>query len=217
MGFTADPLILAPREHHLYVLLVRRTEEPQKGRWALPGGFVSRDETPLQTAQRKLTEKTGVGELYLEQLATFGDPGRDPRGWIPSIAYLALTHAVQLADTENAGWFPVRQLPPMAFDHAAMVAMGVERLSGKLWWSNIAFGLLPARFTMRDARELFESITETRLDPSNFRRELERSGMVQRLGQVLKDGPGRPAPLYEFKERQLAWIPGRLRPTRKRS
>jgi len=198
------------------VLLVRRTEEPEKGRWALPGGFVSRDETPLQTAQRKLTEKTGVGELYLEQLATLGDPLRDPRGWIPSIAYLALTHAVQLADSKNAGWFPVRQLPEMAFDHAGMIAMGVERLSGKLWWSNIAFSLLPPNFTMRDARELFEAITEARLDPSNFRRELERSGMVQRVGLVVKDGPGRPAPLYEFKERQLAWIPKRVRSLRTR-
>ena len=212
-GMTADPVVLAPLRGRLHVLLVRRDEPPDAGRWALPGGFMNADERPEQTAQRKLTEKTGVGAVYLEQLQTYGDPQRDPRGWIPSIAYLALIDATVLrADEEQARWFPVDALPEVALDHGRLVADGVERLRGKLWYSNIAVGLLPERFTMTQARRLYESISGVRYEASNFRRQLEQSGMVQATGDVVKGVPGRPAALYEFRVRTPEWSLRRSRP-----
>lgn len=212
-GMTAVPVVLAPLDGRLHVLLVERVEEPQAGAWNLPGGFMSPRERPEETAQRKLTEKTGVGAVYLEQLQTYGDPARDPRGWIPTVAYLALINAAVLGAGEPAArWFPVDALPRLAFDHAAVVADGVARLRGKLWWSNIAVGLLPERFTMPQARGVFEAISGHRYEPSNFRRELEHSGLVRALGSVAKGGAGRPAALYEFVERRPAWSLRRSRP-----
>jgi 8-oxo-dGTP diphosphatase len=205
-GMTCDPVVLAPLQGRLHVLLVERDDEPHKGRWALPGGFMSPDEQPEQTAQRKLTEKAGVGAIYLEQLQSYGGADRDPRGWIPSIAYLALIDAAVLtAEATTARWFRVDELPPVAFDHARIIADGVERLRGKLWYSNIAVGLLPENFTMPQARRLYEAISGVRYEASNFRRELERSGLVRSTGQVVKGVPGRPAALYEFVERRPAW------------
>jgi 8-oxo-dGTP diphosphatase len=164
------------------------------------------DEPPEVTAQRKLTEKTGVGSIYLEQLQTYGEPGRDPRGWIVSIAYLALIDATVLrADATAARWFPVDDLPEVALDHGRIIADGTDRLRGKLWYSNIAVGLLPERFTMPQARRLYEAISGVTYEASNFRRELEQSGLVRSTGVVVKGVPGRPAMLYEFVERRPAW------------
>jgi 8-oxo-dGTP diphosphatase len=205
-GMYAVPVVLAPLSGRLHVLLVQRAEMPFAGTWVLPGGFMSPSERPEETAQRKLTEKTGVGTVYLEQLATYGDPDRDPRGWIPSIAYLALIDAAVLnASDAAARWWPVDELPAVVFDHGRTVADGVERLRGKLWYSNIAVGLLPERFTMTQARRLYEEISGVRYEASNFRRELERSGLVRSTGEVVKGVPGRPAALYEFVERSPAW------------
>jgi 8-oxo-dGTP diphosphatase len=212
-GMTAVPVVLAPLGGRLHVLLVRRDDPPDPGAWALPGGFMSRDERPAETAQRKLTEKTGVGAVYLEQLQSYGDPHRDPRGWIPTVAYLALIDAAVLrADESQARWWPVDDLPTLALDHGGIIGDGVDRLRGKLWWSNISVGLLPERFTMPQARGVFEAISGVRYEPSNFRRELERSGLVQATGLVAKGVPGRPAALYEFVSRQPAWSLRRSRP-----
>lgn len=204
-GMVADPVVLAPLGGHLHVLLTRREEEPELGRWSLPGGFMSPTEQPEETAQRKLTERTGVGAVYLEQLQTYGDPRRDPRGWIPSVAYLALIDAAVLAEGSAGRWVPVDDLPPLAFDHARIVADAVERLRGKLWYSNVVMGLLPERFTMPQARRVFEEISGFRYEPSNFRRQLEGSGLVRATGEVQKGRAGRPAALYEFVDRQPAW------------
>jgi 8-oxo-dGTP diphosphatase len=212
-GMTAVPVVLAPLSGRLHVLLVQRSEAPFAGTWVLPGGFMSATERPDETAQRKLTEKTGVGAVYLEQLQSYADPGRDPRGWIPTIAYLALIDAAVLrADEHGARWVAVDELPALGFDHAGIVADGVERLRGKLWWSNIAVGLLPERFTMPQARRVFEAISGVAYEPSNFRRELEQSGLVRPTGRLAKGGPGRPAALYEFVERTPAWSLRRSRP-----
>jgi 8-oxo-dGTP diphosphatase len=212
-AMTAVPVVLAPLQGRLHVLLVRRTESPFAGTWVLPGGFMSPAERPEETAQRKLTEKTGVGAVYLEQLLTYADPQRDPRGWIPTVAYLALIDAAVLrTDESGARWVPVDTLPELGFDHADIVRDGVERLRGKLWWSNIAVGLLPERFTMPQARRVFEAISGVTYEPSNFRRELELSGLVRATGALAKGGPGRPAALYEFVDRHPAWSLRRSRP-----
>jgi 8-oxo-dGTP diphosphatase len=205
-AMTAEPVVLAPLHGRLHVLLTRRDTPPQLRRWALPGGFMNPEERPEETAQRKLTEKTGVGAIYLEQLQTYAEPGRDPRGWIPAIAYLALIDAAVLRDESSARWFGVDELPePLAFDHARIVRDGVERLRGKVWYSNIAVGLLPERFTMSQARRVYEAIGGVRHEASNFRRQLEQSGLVRGTGEVVKGMPGRPAALYEFVSRQPAW------------
>jgi 8-oxo-dGTP diphosphatase len=210
---TAVPVVLAPLEGRLHVLLVRRTEDPFRGAWVLPGGFMSPSETAEETAQRKLTEKTGVGAVYLEQLQTYAQPDRDPRGWIPTVAYLALIDAAVLRREESAAqWVPVDDLPALGFDHARIVRDAVARLRGKLWWSNIAMGLLPERFTMSQARRVFEAISGVAHEPSNFRRELEQSGLVRSTGSKVRSGPGRPAALYEFVERRPAWSLRRSRP-----
>ncbi len=212
-GLTALPVVLAPLQGRLHVLVVRRAEDPYAGMWVLPGGFMNPDETPEETAQRKLTEKTGVGAVYLEQLQTYARPDRDPRGWIPTVAYLALIDAAVLRRDESAAqWAPVDDLPPLGFDHARIVGDAVARLRGKLWWSNIAMGLLPERFTMPQARRVFESISGVAHEPSNFRRELEQSGLVRSTGASVRGGLGRPAALYEFAERRPAWSLRRSRP-----
>src|SRR5579864_3289303 len=124
-GVYAVPVVLAPLSGRLHVLLVQRAEAPFAGRWVLPGGFMSPTERPEQTAQRKLTEKTGVGAVYMEQLQTYGDPARDPRGWIPSVAYLGLIDATVLREEQSgARWVPVDDLPDLAFDHAAVIRDG---------------------------------------------------------------------------------------------
>lgn len=211
-GITVDPVVFAPRAGRLCVLLVPRHLPPDAGRWALPGGFMSRHEAPEETAQRKLTEKSAVGPVYLEQLATYGSPHRDPRGWIPAIAYLALIDSAVLREEETeARWFPVDELPRLAVDHQRIVHDGVERLRGKLWYSNIAVGLLPERFTLAQARQLYEAITGVRHEVSNFRRTLEQSGLIRATGEVHQGPTGRPARLYEFIERSPSWSRRRSR------
>ncbi|HEX8919437.1 MAG TPA: NUDIX domain-containing protein [Chloroflexota bacterium] len=217
-AITADPVVFAPWEGRLAVLLAPRRETPYEGQWALPGGFMNPEEEPEETAQRKLTEKTGIGSVYLEQLATYGSPRRDPRGWIPSVAYLALTHAAVLREKESeARWFPADQLPDLAFDHARIIADGIDRLRGKLWYSNIAVTLLPRRFTLVEARRLYEAISDVRYEVSNFRRTLEQAEIIRPTEEVQQGLTGRPARLYEFVEQQPSWssrrsrIPGTLR------
>ncbi|MGC8460978.1 MAG: NUDIX hydrolase [Candidatus Dormibacteria bacterium] len=223
-GITAEPVVFALVEGELTVLLVRRIHEPYQGMWGLPGGFVGYGEAPEDTAQRKLTEKTAVGQIYLEQLKSYASPGRDPRGWIVAIAYLALIPAHNLHGHEadervlrDAGkWWPVDSLPDLAFDHDAMIRDGVDRLRGKLWYSNIAVGLLPREFTMPEARHVFEEISGMQYEPSNFRRELIASGLVQRTGNRVLGKSGRPADCYEFMEATPSWSERRSRvPARK--
>src|SRR5439155_9388407 len=150
----------------LCVLLARRLEQPQRGMFALPGGFVGAAESPEQTAERKLREKTGVGSVHLEQLRTYANPARDPRGWLPSIAYLALVGPEALPEERpaerDASWHPVEALPELALDHARIVEDGLWRLharvADKAWFVRVAGGLLPEYFSLRQAQELYEAL-----------------------------------------------------------
>lgn len=180
------------------------------GRAALPGGFVGREESAEQTVQRKLTEKTGVGSVYFEQLRLYSRPDRDRRGWIPSMAFLALvTPEVKPTDSE-AEWVDPRDLPTMAYDHAEMIADGLERLQGKLWWSNVAVGVLPGDFTISQARRVYEAVAGQKYDPSTFSRDLQATSLIEATGETQKaDGAGRPAALYRFASHELQWGTGR--------
>jgi 8-oxo-dGTP diphosphatase len=216
IGIAADPVVFTVAEKRLSVLLVRREEPPAKGRWSLPGGFVGPREDPAATVVRKLEEKTGIPPIYLEQLRTYAEPGRDPRGWLPSVAYLALVPAeLLLSDgARDAAWHAVDELPRLAFDHDRIVADALERVRGKLWYSNVAVGLLPAEFTIAQAREVYEQIAGIAYDPGNFSRDLRASGLIVESGRVAqRSGVGRPARLFRFVSAEPTWTPRYARAT----
>src|SRR3954469_14191498 len=205
VALAVDIAVLTAREHELWVLVVDRPE----GGPALPGGFVAPAESPARTAQRKLREKTGLRNLSLEQLATFADPGRDPRGWIPSVAHLALVPSETEPVDEAARWVRVRRHPRLAFDHEQILRTALDRVSGKLWWSNIAVGMLPGPFTLAEAREVYEAISGLTYDPSTFARDLRGTGLIVPTGDLEPNTGGRPAALYRFADRAPAWGAGR--------
>jgi 8-oxo-dGTP diphosphatase len=206
VGLAADPVVLTLVEGRLAVLLARRLEEPQRGMFALPGGFVGTEESPEQTAERKLREKTGVGSVHLEQLRTYADPRRDPRGWLPSIAYMALVAPEALPEERpadrDASWHPVDELPPLALDHARIVDDGLWRLRARVadkeWFVRIAGGLLPETFTLRQAQRLYEALRGEEVDFANFRRDVRATGLLADTGERRTEGPGRPGTLYRL-------------------
>jgi 8-oxo-dGTP diphosphatase len=204
IGLTADPVVFTLLDAELCVLLARRLEEPQRGMFALPGGFVGASEAPEQTAERKLREKTGVGSVHLEQLRTYADPARDPRGWLPSIAYMALVRPEILPATppahRDASWHPLAALPPLALDHARIVDDGVWRLRARVgdksWFVRKGAGLLPEPFTLRQAQRLYEALRGEPVDAANFRRDVLATSLLSDTGEQRSDGPGRPGRLY---------------------
>ena len=187
------------------VLLVRRLDEPFAGLWALPGGFV-RPEEPLEDAAlRELREATGTSDVYLEQLYTFGEPQRDTRGRVISVAYVALVAADKVPLTPHrleaeARWWPVLQLPPMAFDHGRMIQVALQRVRTKLEYTTIGFQLMPQTFSLGQLQSMFEVVLGRPLDKRNFRRKLKLLGLVEPTGQRDADGIGRPALLYRFRQ-----------------
>lgn len=204
IGLSADPVVLTLRDGGLCVLLARRLEQPQRGMFALPGGFVGTEESPEQTAERKLREKTGVGPVHLEQLRTYAEPDRDPRGWLPSIAYMALVPPETLPPDgppeREASWHAVDRLPPLALDHARIIEDGLWRLrarvADKAWFVRVAGGLLAETFTLGQAQRLYEALRGEPVDTANFRRDVRATGRLEETGAVHHEGPGRPGRLY---------------------
>jgi 8-oxo-dGTP diphosphatase len=205
VALAVDVVVLTVRDHAPVALAVQTTEKL----WALPGGFAGPGETPEQTAIRKLQEKTGLEHIYLEQLATFADPDRDPRGWIPTVAHLALVPTETEPTDPAADWVPATDPPALAFDHAQILATAIERVRGKLWWSNIAVGILPAEFTLAQAREVYEAIAGTAYDPSTFARDLRSTGLIIQTDTEPAATGGRPANRYRFVQQQPSWGAGR--------
>src|ERR687890_1564055 len=189
VGLAADPVVFTLVDGDLSVLLARRLEEPQRGTFALPGGFVGARESPRETAERKLREKTGVGSVHLEQLRTYARPDRDPRGWLPSIAYMALVPPEALPEegarpaARDADWHPVDDLPPLALDHALIVDDGLWRLrtrvADKVWFVRVATALLADPFTLREAQRLYEALRGEPVDDANFRRDVRATGLLE--------------------------------------
>jgi 8-oxo-dGTP diphosphatase len=197
VGIDTVAAIFALMEGQLQVLLHCRQHQPQLGAWALPGGFSAAHESPEATAARKLYESTGVAPAYLEQLYTYANPGEDERGWLPTIAYLTLL-PWQPVTNEYAAWFPVEDLPPLAFNHTTIIGDARTRMQGKLWYSRLVAGLLPEVFSLSQARGAYTAISGQIYDPANFRRTLLRSGLVAAVDQPPQPGRGRPATLYRF-------------------
>lgn len=179
--------------------LVRRTRDPFEGRWALPGGWLDVDENLEAAASRTLAETTGIAPSYLEQLYAFGDIGRSTSR-VVSIVYWALVRQDDApAAPENTAWFDAAALPELAFDHNQIVGYALWRLRNKVGYSRIAHGLLPEEFTLADLREVYEAILGRRLDPPNFRRQVESSGTLIPTDSF-RTGSHRPARLYRYNQ-----------------
>lgn len=190
-------------EEDLKVLLVQRGEEPYRGWWALPGGFVRMDETLEQAAARELDEESGLRDVYLEQLYTFGQPDRDPRDRVISVAYMALVNMEgrlpeATTDAVDAGWFSLDELPRLAFDHSTIIDMALERLRGKVTYQAVAFEFLPAKFTLTQLQRVIEIIVGSRMDKRNFRKKILSLGVLEPLDEIEKDVARRAARLYRF-------------------
>ena len=203
---TVDLVVLTVRQQELAVLAVKRGVAPYKGRWALPGGFVEDDEDLVEAAARELEEETGLraGRAHLEQLATYGAPGRDPRGRVVSTAYLALLPdpppASAGSDAADARWLPATGLlsgSRLAFDHQRILTDGVERARAKLEYSPLAAAFCGEEFTIAELRRVYEAVWGTPLDPRNFHRKVTSTpGFVAPTGRTTTRDGGRPAQLF---------------------
>ena len=205
-ALTVDVVVFALDEDNLQVMLIQRNLPPFEGRWALPGGFVRVDETLDDAARRELAEETGLRNIYLEQLYTFGAVDRDPRERVVTVAYYALVnlagHDVRASsDARNAAWFPVDDLPPLAFDHHEILDAAHARLRGKVRYQPVGFELLPDRFTLRQLQHLYEVILDRELDKRNFRKKILAMEIVKETNEIEKDVAHRAARLYRFDKR----------------
>jgi 8-oxo-dGTP diphosphatase len=203
-----DLVIFTVRDGVLQVLLIERGVPPFQGRWALPGGFIRQGESLEQAALRELREETGVRNVYLEQLYSFGEPNRDPRGRVVTVAYYALIAADRAplapgSDASAARWWPVGDHPPLAFDHVGILDYAVERLRNKLEYTTVGFQLLPKKFTLTQLQRVYEAILGRRLDKRNFRRKMELLDILTPLEEWARDGPSRPAQLYAFSAKRF--------------
>lgn len=205
-ALTVDAVVFGLDEGELKILLVRRGIEPYAGRWALPGGFVEMDESLEDAVRRELQEETGLKQIYLEQLATFGEPGRDPRGRTVTVAYYALVnlsgHSPSASsDAAEAAWHSAFAPPPLAFDHGGILAAALERLRGKIRYRPVGFELLPRRFPLRDLQHLYESVLGRELDKRNFRKKILAMGILRETDDIEKGVGHRAARLYSFDRR----------------
>lgn len=202
-ALTVDCVVFGFGGGGLQILLIRRALGPFKNRWALPGGFVRVEETLDAAARRELEEETGLRNVFLEQLYTFGEVKRDPRERVVSVAYYALvkpTDHTTAADTDasEAGWFSVSNAPPLAFDHADILEIALTRLRGKLTYQPIGFELLPPKFTLTQLQRLYESVLGANLDKRNFRKKVLGFNLLIPLEETQREGTQRPAQLFRF-------------------
>jgi 8-oxo-dGTP diphosphatase len=218
---TVDLVVLTVREQALKVLAVRRAGPPFQGRWALPGGFVEPDENLDHAAERELAEETGLkpGTVHLEQLASYGEPDRDPRMRTVSVAYLALAPDLPTPkagdDAAAADWLPIDRLlrskSSLAFDHREILRDGVERARAKLEYSSLAASFCAAEFTVADLRHVYETVWGTKLDPRNFHRKVTGTPGFLVPRTRTRTEVGRPAELYGVGGARLLH-PAMLRP-----
>lgn len=204
---TVDCVVFGLDEQDLQVLLIQRGVPPFEGQWALPGGFVHMDETLGEAAQRELREETGLERVFLEQLFTYGEVERDPRGRVISVAYFALVkltdHRVMAAtDAADVSWFSVWDTPSLAFDHKEILTAAVERLKGKVRYQPLGFELLPKKFTLTQLQRVYETILERELDKRNFRKKILAMDLLIETDEVEKDVAHRAARLYRFDKRK---------------
>jgi len=205
---TVDVLLFTVEEGELKIVLVKRNIPPFKDSWALPGGFVRIFESLEEAAERELKEECNVEDVYLEQLFTFGEINRDPRERVITVTYLALAdyHKWILqssGDAKESKLFPVSKLPKLAFDHAKIIAYGLDRLRSKLGYTNIVFGILPEQFSLSELQKIYEIIMSSNLDKRNFRKKILATGLLVPTGKKSDGAAHRPAAFYKFKEKRV--------------
>jgi 8-oxo-dGTP diphosphatase len=208
-----DVVIFTLREEELKVLLIRRQRWPFEGMWAIPGGFVRLEETLEAAASRKLEEETGLENVFLEQLFTFGCPERDPRQRVITVAYFAAVPAAHVVPraADHSGlvsWWPVSDLPPLAFDHAEILSYALTRLRYKLEYTAVGFELLPEQFTLTELQSAYEIVLGEQLDKRNFRRKILSAEVIEPEGGY-RTGEGRPAQLYRYRDDAVAEVKAR--------
>lgn len=191
------------------VLLIQRKYEPYKDLWALPGGFVGEDESLEEAVKRELQEETGITVNYLEQLYTFGEPKRDPRHRVVSVAYFALVKSSLYqelkasTDAENVGWFGIKNLPRLAFDHKEIVKTAVDRIRAKIRYQPIGFELLDKKFSFPDLEKLYATLLDRDIDRRNFAKKMLALNILDETSELAKaEGKGRPGKMYQFNKKR---------------
>jgi 8-oxo-dGTP diphosphatase len=206
-SLTVDCIIFGLDETgRLKVLLIQRAKNPYKDHWALPGGFVDMDEDLEAAALRELKEETGVENIFIEQLYTFGTPGRDPRGRVVSVAYFALVNLAEHqlgadTDAQDVRWYALDELPVLAFDHAVILETAINRLRGKVRYQPIGFELLAECFTLTQLQTLYETILGKELNKRNFRTKILKMGILAE-DKMLRGVAHRPAQMYRFDQQK---------------
>jgi 8-oxo-dGTP diphosphatase len=205
MEVAVELVLFTVRNDRLQVLLT-----PRPDRAALPGGFVGPREAVEEAARRVLREQTGFGRAYIEQLYTFGDPGRHPSRRTVSVAYFALLRSDSGGLPPGARWTSAQSLPPLPFDHDIIIRTALARLRAKLSYSTVGFQLLPSAFTLTELQRLYEVILARPIDKRNFRKKLLTMGLLKPVPGRRASGPHRPAQLYAFRTRRLRFLDGQL-------
>ncbi len=206
---TVDIILFTIIENQLNVLLVKRKNDPYKDMWAIPGGFVNYDESLDDAARRELSEETNLNEIYLEQLYTFGNPDRDPRTRVITVAYLSLApfDALQEAragtDAEEVKWFPVDKIEKLAFDHNKILEYALERVRTKSEYSTLPFKLLSDTFTLTELQNVYEIILGRSLDKRNFRKKILSLDILEETGEYRREGKMRPAMIYKLRGKSI--------------
>jgi 8-oxo-dGTP diphosphatase len=192
----------------LSVLLIKRKYEPFKNAWAIPGGFVLENESLEEAVRRELQEETGITVNYLEQLYSFGEPNRDPRQRIISIAYFALVNSTHFSilkastDAEEAAWFSINKLPKLAFDHKKILQVAIERLKAKVRYEPIGFELLDKQFAFSDLEKLYSILLDRPIDRRNFTKKILSLDILEDTGTLASTGVGRPSKVYQFNKKR---------------
>jgi 8-oxo-dGTP diphosphatase len=191
------------------VLLIQRRYEPFKNGWAIPGGFILENESLEEAVKRELAEETGITVNYLEQLYTFGEPKRDPRQRIITVAYFCLVKTSQYrqlkasTDAAKAAWFSIKKLPALAFDHKEMMAVAIERLRAKVRYQPIGFELLDKKFPFADLEKLYAVLLDRVINRRNFSKKILSFGLLEETGDLQKTATkGRPGKIYQFNHKR---------------
>jgi len=205
---SADAVVFGYSDGQLWVALIERKNEPFKGMWAIPGGFVEGDETIEEAASRELLEETGIDRVYLEQFHVFSAKDRDPRGRVITSAFFALVDSKQYQliaseDAAKAKWWPAYDLPPLAFDHDKIFEMALAALRQSVSNKNIVFELLPKEFTLTEFQTLYEQIYDTKIDKRNFRKKMMVMPHICPTDKMTKGKRHRPAQLYKYDKKKL--------------
>ena len=204
---SVDAVVFGYEAGTISIVLIKRKYAPFKGKWAIPGGFVLNEESLEEAVERELKEETGIEINYLEQLYTFGNPNRDPRRRIVSVAYFGLVHPstfkiVAATDAEEVQWFKIDEIPDLCFDHKEILALAIKRLQSKITYEPLGFELLDKKFPFSDLEKLYTTVLGRPIDRRNFRKKIVGLNVLDELDEKVSKGSGRPANLFQFNQKR---------------